>query len=166
MTKFPITYVTGDATQPIDTGSSTRFICHICNDEGKWGAGFVLAISKRHPGPERQYRNLYREDCLPLGTIQICEYTDRYTAVVNMIAQRGVTRPGKHLTLPPVRYHALTNCFLRLMVYVRERHTSATFHMPRIGCGLAGGKWELIEPIIKDTICKTGPVFVYDLPTR
>ena len=27
---------------------------------------------------------------------------------------------------------------------------SASVHMPRIGCGLAGGKWEEIEPIAAD----------------
>ncbi len=25
---------------------------------------------------------------------------------------------------------------------------NASVHMPRIGCGLAGGKWESIEPLI------------------
>jgi hypothetical protein len=36
--------------------------------------------------------------------------------------------------------------------------------MPRIGCGLAGGKWEEIEPIIKNTLCEKGvAVTIYDL---
>jgi hypothetical protein len=36
--------------------------------------------------------------------------------------------------------------------------------MPRIGCGLAGGKWETIEPIlIKKLIEKGIKVTVYDL---
>jgi len=35
--------------------------------------------------------------------------------------------------------------------------------MPRIGCGLAGGKWELIEPIITRTLCQRGiATVVYD----
>jgi hypothetical protein len=35
--------------------------------------------------------------------------------------------------------------------------------MPRIGCGLAGGKWEEIEPIIKETLVKAGlSITVYD----
>jgi hypothetical protein len=35
--------------------------------------------------------------------------------------------------------------------------------MPRIGCGLAGGKWELIEPIIIRTLCERSIVTtVYD----
>jgi hypothetical protein len=39
----------------------------------------------------------------------------------------------------------------------------ATVHMPRIGCGLAGGKWEAVEPLIRVAIPGT-EVFVYDLP--
>jgi hypothetical protein len=35
--------------------------------------------------------------------------------------------------------------------------------MPRIGCGLAGGKWEMIEPIILRTLIANGiAVSVYD----
>jgi hypothetical protein len=30
---------------------------------------------------------------------------------------------------------------------------SASVHLPRIGCGLAGGRWELIEPLITATLC-------------
>jgi hypothetical protein len=36
--------------------------------------------------------------------------------------------------------------------------------MPRIGCGLAGGRWELIDPIIDDELVTRGvDVTVYDL---
>jgi hypothetical protein len=37
--------------------------------------------------------------------------------------------------------------------------------MPRIGCGLAGGTGDMVEPIIIHSLCKKNvPVFVYDLP--
>ncbi len=35
--------------------------------------------------------------------------------------------------------------------------------MPRIGCGLAGGKWEVIEPLIDKTLIKNHIITtVYD----
>jgi hypothetical protein len=35
--------------------------------------------------------------------------------------------------------------------------------MPRIGCGLAGGKWEEIEPLIKEELSAKGiKTVVYD----
>ena len=40
----------------------------------------------------------------------------------------------------------------------------ASDHMPRIGCGLAGGDWAEIEPMITETLCAAGiEVVVYDL---
>ncbi|RAJ47078.1 hypothetical protein K353_00279 [Kitasatospora sp. SolWspMP-SS2h] len=40
----------------------------------------------------------------------------------------------------------------------------ASVHMPRIGCGLAGGRWERIEPLVTDRLTARGvPVTVYDL---
>ena len=32
-----------------------KIIVHICNDNGKWGSGFVLAISKRWIKPKDEY---------------------------------------------------------------------------------------------------------------
>jgi hypothetical protein len=35
--------------------------------------------------------------------------------------------------------------------------------MPRIGCGLAGGRWDQVEPIIIQTLCgRDIPTTVYD----
>jgi hypothetical protein len=42
-----------------------------------------------------------------------------------------------------------------------EIYENSTIHMPRIGCGLAMGKWENIENIINNVIDKD--VIVYDL---
>lgn len=49
-----ISYVTGDATHP--HGQGPKVICHVCNDIGGWGRGFVLALSRRWPQPEADYR--------------------------------------------------------------------------------------------------------------
>ena len=47
-------FVKGDATRPI--GEGNKMLLHICNDENRWGAGFVLAVSRRWPEVERVYR--------------------------------------------------------------------------------------------------------------
>ena len=63
-------YVDGDATQP--QGPGLKYIIHCCNDVGAWGAGFVLAISKRWPGPEKAYREWAESDSptLPIAHLQ------------------------------------------------------------------------------------------------
>ena len=65
-----INYVNGDATAPI--GNGTKVVVHICNDAGKWGKGFVLAISKRWPKAELEYRAAFARIPKPsLGDAQI-----------------------------------------------------------------------------------------------
>jgi len=148
-----IQFITGDATDPI--GAGNKIIAHVCNDIGAWGAGFVLAISKRWPQPEAEY--LKSQACLTLGTVSLVQ-VETCIWVANMIAQRGIrTEDG----VPPIRYAALRQCLGVLAVEARK--LQATIHMPRIGCGLAGGKWESIEPLIRIAI-PTNEVFVYDLP--
>ena len=150
---MPIQYVTGDATAP--TGNGNRIIAHVCNDIGAWGAGFVLAISKRWPHPKALY--LKSKSTLALGMVQLVQ-VERGIWVANMVAQRGIrTEAG----VPPIRYDALLQCLKELGLYAHQ--LQASVHMPRIGCGLAGGKWERVEPLIVETLPGT-QVFVYDLP--
>jgi hypothetical protein len=47
----------GDATKP--EGAGVKIIAHVCNDIGAWGRGFVLALSKLSPAPERAFREWY-----------------------------------------------------------------------------------------------------------
>jgi len=45
----------------------------------------------------------------------------------------------------------------------KARELNASIHMPQIGCGLAGGKWEKIEAIIEDILLKQSiNIYVYD----
>jgi O-acetyl-ADP-ribose deacetylase (regulator of RNase III) len=48
-----ITYLQGDATCPQSKG--VKFVCHVCNDFGGWGKGFVLAVSRRWEQPVAEY---------------------------------------------------------------------------------------------------------------
>ena len=150
-----IQFITGDATDPI--GAGNKIIAHVCNDIGAWGAGFVLAISKRWPQPKAEYLKEKSQRSLTLGTVSVIQVEPRIW-VANMIAQRGIrTQDGE----PPIRYAMLRQCLGLLAAEAQK--LQATVHMPRIGCGLAGGKWEAVEPLIRVAIPGT-EVFVYDLP--
>ena len=149
-----IKYLKGDATRPI--GDGNKIIPHICNNIGAWGAGFVLALSKRWKEPREAYRN---EKKYVLGSTTIVP-VEHNISVANMIAQHdvinylGKTKDG----LPPIRYDALRECLIAVNhVAVKS---NATLHCPRFGAGLAGGDWKTIEQIIKDVV--TVDVFVYD----
>ena len=151
-----LTYLTGDATNP--QGDGLKMIIHICNDKSGWGAGFVVALSKKWKKPEE----IYRADakcCLTLGNVHFIT-VEKDIMVCNMIAQHGM---GKNKDgHPPIRYDALIDCLRK--VNLTAIRLGATIHAPRIGAGLAGGNWTIIEAIIKQEC--TPDVFIYDLPKK
>ncbi|MER6621580.1 macro domain-containing protein [Streptomyces sp. NPDC000931] len=153
-----ITYVRGDATVPSVKG--VKVIAHVCNDIGGWGKGFVLAVSRRWPEPEAAYRAWHRDRAandFALGAVQMVQ-VERYVWVANMIGQRGTRTGSKGV---PVRYEAVDTALGRLAD--RATELNASVHMPRIGCGLAGGTWSRIEPLITGRLVERGiPVTVYD----
>lgn len=147
-------YVKGDATSP-----TSGVICHVCNDIGAWGAGFVLALSRRWREPERLYRKWHREGLwqgkkFKLGEVQFVQVGDNLY-VANMIAQRGIYNKK----LPPIRYRALTKCLEEVNAFALTQ--GLEIHAPKFGAGLAGGDWKTIEQIIQTTI--TAPMTVYYL---
>ena len=153
-----ILYIKGDATAPI--GSGVKVITHICHDIGGWGKGFVLALSKKWKMPEEAYRQWYKsQEEFTLGAVQFVNVENKLY-VANMIGQHGIYKDSKGL--PPIRYDAVRQCLKEVALFTIAH--KASVHMPRIGCGLAGGKWELMEQIIKEElITKEIAVTVYDL---
>jgi len=153
-----IEYTKGDATQPV--GSGNKIIVHVCNDIGGWGKGFVMAISKRWKGPEQSYRSWFTsKNNFGLGEVQLIQ-VDPAIWVANLIGQRNI-RPDSN-GIPPIRYEAVAAGLEKVAQFATEN--DASVHMPRIGCGLAGGTWEKMEPIIKSALTEKGiKVVVYDL---
>ncbi|GIE77040.1 Appr-1-p processing protein [Actinoplanes philippinensis] len=153
-----IRFVKGDATSPQAKGP--KIIAHVSNDIGGWGKGFVVAISRRWREPERAFRQWHRERAgndFGLGATQLVRVRPDVW-VANMVGQRGI-RTGSGG--PPVRYEAIGQCLHTVAGHAVE--LGASVHMPRIGCGLAGGRWERIEPLIVDALCARDiPVTVYD----
>ncbi len=153
-----IVYTRGDATHPL--GVAPNIIAHCCNNLGVWGAGFVLAISKRWPDPEREYRAWAKQFAgayMPLGAVQLVAVAEQIT-VANIIGQHGVSAWNG---VPPIRYEALACGFER--VATAALRAGASVHMPRLGCGLAGGQWDKVEPLIERHLCSRGvEAIVYD----
>lgn len=141
-----IRYLKGDATNP--QASGLKVIAHVCNDLGRWGKGFVMAVSKKWPETRREYVEWYKkgqEENFALGEVQYVILDRRQDIIVaNMVGQRGIY--ASRSQGPPIRYDALEKCLKNLGEFATSM--KASVHMPKIGCGLAGGKWEKIEPLI------------------
>lgn len=150
-------FVQGDATIP--QGSSNIYLVQIVNNEGKYGAGFSGALSRRYPKVEFEYRQWWRQKYgkLTLGDIQFVQIHSTLI-VVNMVAQNGIVGPKNP---KPINYEALKLCLGKVGDEVSK--FNASVHMPRIGAGLAQGNWEEIETIIEQELLKRGiNVVVYD----
>lgn len=135
-------------------------IAHVCNDLGGWGKGFVLAVSRRWSEPEAAYRRWHRERAgndFGLGALQMVQ-VEPLVWIANMVGQHGIRTGSKGV---PVRYEAIDTALGALAD--RAAELGASVHMPRIGCGLAGGRWERVEPLVVARLTGKGiAVTVYD----
>lgn len=180
--KMSLYYTKGDATQP--QGEGPKVIPHIVNDEGRWGKGFVLALSKKWKEPEEKYRSAG----MRLGETDFIRVEDK-TLVANMCAQHGVgssrlerlardggwvndspelngfDKIGTPRSRPPIRYGHLSRCMSEVAAFCRaDMEVWASIHAPRFGAGLAGGNWEVIEQMIFEHWVDNGiGVVIYDL---
>lgn len=154
-----VVYVIGDATDP--GGNDNRIIVHVCNDIGGWGRGFVLALSARWPAAESAYLQWHasrQHNDFGLGAVQLVAVSESIW-VANLVGQRDVVAGPDG---PPVRYNAIEQGLHSVAAEALER--TASVHMPRIGSGLAGGDWPVIESIVERTLLAAGvSVTVYDL---
>src|SRR5262249_49452847 len=130
---------------------------------------FVLALSERWPETKRQFKAWHAgkgSSPFELGQVQFVS-AEPTLWVANMIAQHGVAQQGIGSSddLPPIRYDALEIALSRVADFAAEQ--GASVHLPRIGCGLAGGTWNKVEPIIHNALTNHGvAVTVYDLPPK
>lgn len=151
----------GDATRPHSSASPTRMIVQVVNDKGlSWGPGFSQAVRKKWPHAQRDFTHWAEahRSHLKLGAVRLSRLEDGLF-LVNLVAQHGYGESPK----PRIRYSALEQCLNTTAQLANEYQSSV--HMPRIGSGQAGGRWPIIEEIIRQTLCSRGiEVTVYDLP--
>lgn len=158
-----LVYVNGDATKPSQPG--IKVLCHVCNDIGAWGKGFVLAVDKISKEPRDYYLRQHKYSSnFKLGQVQ-WSFIKPDFAVVNMIAQQGLRSA---INPKPLDERALYRCLRKVdtacKALVRDADDKRlTVHMPKIGSGLAGGDWYFIEAVV-DCALPSWMVFVYSLP--
>ena len=145
-----ITYITGDVTEPLLCGNDC--IVQVVNNVGAYGAGVSGAIAKKWPSVKQRYKDylilLGNADVFGIGIGLF---------MANLYAQDGL----KSRTNPkPIRYGKLAMALSTL-----ELHGFNRIHMPKIGCGLAGGDWKIVSELIQDVLVDyEQEVYVYELP--
>lgn len=143
-----VNYIHGNLFDFIERPTSNDVSCrhvivHVVNDVGAWGRGFVLNLSKHFVEPEKHYRKNWSSR--RLGDVDIVT-TDRDDVVVaNVFGQHGL-RSLKNKR--PVDYDALFSGLVKLKEFANSQKVKIVFHMPKIGSGLGGGNWEIIEMLV------------------
>jgi O-acetyl-ADP-ribose deacetylase (regulator of RNase III) len=138
---MPVKYVTGNLLEAPET-----VIMHGCNAQGVMGSGVARQIRALHPIAYEVYREAYDtrtvvERGLPLGSFSVAQDGDR--TIVNAVTQEFF---GRDPDVVYVSYDAIT----RLCESLAQdpRFAGVDIAIPRIGAGLANGRWEIIEGIL------------------
>ena len=151
-----IRHVLGDASEPRTGGH--WIIGHIVNDRTpNWGGAFARVLSGKHHALQDEFRHWAADPAnLALGRVHFAKLEDG-NIVASMVAQRDYGPRGR------LKYGVLREALEQ--VANEARQAGASVHLPRIGAGMAGGQWDVIEEIIDLTLVRCGiEVTVYTLP--
>lgn len=154
----PLTVVKGDASEPF--GADPKLLLQVVNDQAQiWGGGFAKQAGKKWPQAQAQFRQwAYGRHNLKLGNIHAATVRPDLT-LVSLVAQHGFGRPTSG---PRIRYGQLFSALAQVGDLALK--SGASVHMPRIGTAEAGGNWNIIEGIIRETLVSRGvKVTIYDL---
>jgi O-acetyl-ADP-ribose deacetylase (regulator of RNase III) len=133
-------------------------IVHGCNCKGVMGSGIARSVRELYPQAFGVYHNEFSKNGLKLGNITFakCENDEKW--IVNAQTQDGCGTDKRY-----VDYEAVYQCFEKVRDFaevLQERGIVVPIVFPKIGAGLAGGNWMIIETMIKE-ICKGHELELY-----
>jgi len=123
--------------------SNADIIAHGCNCKGGFGSGVAYTMAKRYPKAKWYYLDKFEEDGWNLGDVQfVLQFDGKYVA--NCATQDNY--------LPRGVQHADYDAIRKTMTTVKEfaKGRGLSIAIPKIGAGLAGGSWTVIEGILLD----------------
>lgn len=135
-----LAYVQGDV---FETGRQAILV-HQVNGRGKMGSGVARQIADRFPEVKEAYLLKHRRTGWELGSVQFVGVDHPVIKeIVNLCGQDGYGYDGRLYT----DYAALERGLATVFRYAEGESRGVS--LPLIGCGLAGGSWEVVEKIIR-----------------
>lgn len=122
--------------------SNEDVIAHGVNIRGGFGSGVAGQIAKIYPNVKKAYLDKFQEDGWKLGDIQVID-VGRDIIVINCATQHNYGYDGRRLYAD---YEAIEQCLIKVKEFCIRNNM--TLGIPRIGCGLAGGDWQVVEDIL------------------
>ena len=142
--------------------ANVDFICHQVNCQGKMGSGVAKAIRERYPQVYEQYKQFYDMNTTEqlLGFSQYVKVSDvveqKPYYVVNMFAQANYGYDGKQYT----SLEAFKNC----LESIDSHCIGYTVAFPwLIGCVRGGADWNVVLPMILETLTHVKEIKFYKL---
>jgi len=133
----------------IKEASNYDAIVHGCNCFNSMGAGIAAGVAKVYPEADRVDKQSIYGDINKLGTIEHVIIRDKNVIVVNAYTQ---FTPGKD-----VSYAAIEMVLRKLNKDFEGRHIA----LPMIGCGIAGGYWEIVYNMMKRILKDVSVTIIY-----
>ena len=138
--------------------SPDSYIAHGCNAQGVMGSGVAKAIRDKWPEAYDVYKFHQKHFGLRLGTVSKA-IIDRIEprenkCIINCITQEFYGRDGKQYA----SYQAIERCmnYLGMMTIIGRSPSLKSVSIPKIGCGLGGADWEVVEKILLN-VCDKYP---------
>jgi hypothetical protein len=160
-----LSYVTSDLLE-LPPAASPIIIAHVVSDSVRgWSrTGASGALARAFPDIAGSYRSwtIASPNNLSLGNVHSVgrDVGGRYVEVASVVAQHGYGA----VSGPRLRYDALAEGLDT--VAARAAARSAIVHVPRLGAGRAGGRWDLIEDLLVEKLTRKGvEVVVHTLPS-
>lgn len=127
-------------------------IVHQVNCQGVMGCGLALALRNKWPIVYIEYKEMVhnaKTKSSLLGKTQLVKIRNNLY-VANMFAQCRYGRDKRYTD-----YEAFMFCLVNLILKRTYYHLNLDIYFPyKIGCGNAGGNWNTIKTLIKNTIPK------------
>lgn len=146
---MPIKFIKGDLL-----ASGADIIAHGCNCVGGFGSGVAGQIAQRYPHIKKAYIHKFNTEGWELGDVQFVRIGHSEKSIANCATQKEY--------YPRDRVHADYESIEKCMNIVKELAGDKTIAIPKIGCGLAGGDWEVVEKIL-NKVFDSREIWVYTL---
>jgi O-acetyl-ADP-ribose deacetylase (regulator of RNase III) len=141
-----IEYRKGDLFAHSPSKLETTILFHSCNAQGVMGSGVAKTFKEKYPDAFRAYsqmiqKSLINDNAPCMGEVSFFVHQHNFITACG-ITQENYGRDGRRY----VSYEAFFDAFRRTVDFI---HTPLTVIMPKVGAGLGGGDWNIIEGLMK-----------------
>lgn len=152
----------------LGNNGSSVIVPHVCNNIDLFGAGFAGAVSKHYPIVKENYhllgKNFLRNNLGYVQYVKVLEDKNYGHSLVfaNMIAQNSTISKSNPR---PINYRYLMQSMVDIDHFIKTKFKDQKIeiHMPKFGCGLAGGNWSFIQELVNDIWSYSHTIYVYQI---